>query len=148
MIKINIGGIIISLIIISLLILKHFFNLKPKSILPKKYFSATNKKFYNFIIGTIIFCAIILPLNIQILEWKKIIEEKIVPIQILFDVSLSMAADDIKPSRFDAAKSALNEMITTLDEYYISLITFSKIPFIRIPFSTDTETISNKRNHT
>jgi Ca-activated chloride channel family protein len=66
----------------------------------------------------------------------------------LFDVSLSMAANDITPSRFSAAKSALHDMITTLENYNISLITFSKIPFIRIPFSTDTKAISTKRTQT
>jgi len=95
----------------------------------------------NFIL---IISILVLPLDLQFVSDKKIITEKILPVQIIFDVSLSMAADDIQPSRYDSAKAALLKLIQTLDGYNISLIAFSGIPFIYIPFSTDTNAIISK----
>ncbi|MEI6119225.1 MAG: VWA domain-containing protein [bacterium] len=51
--------------------------------------------------------------------------EKNIPVQIILDVSLSMAANDLQPSRFVAAKKSLISLIQQLDGYYISLIAFS-----------------------
>ncbi|MBU0627460.1 VWA domain-containing protein [Patescibacteria group bacterium] len=59
-----------------------------------------------------------------------------------------MAADDIIPSRFVATKEALSDLIGNLDGYNASIITFSGIPFIYVPFSTDTNAILQKRNTT
>ena len=56
---------------------------------------------------------------------RKVVVEKNLPIQIIFDVSLSMAADDLKPSRFVAAKKSLISLVQQLDGYAISLIAFS-----------------------
>jgi hypothetical protein len=58
---------------------------------------------------------VLLPLDLQFITNKKIISEKILPVQILFDVSLSMAADDIPPSRFVASKEALAGLIKNLE---------------------------------
>lgn len=68
---------------------------------------------------------IVLPLNLSFISDKKVIIQKNIPIQVLLDVSLSMAANDLSPSRFSAAKSSLISLIQKLDGYYISLITYS-----------------------
>ncbi len=73
---------------------------------------------------------------------KTIERQKDIPIQILFDVSLSMTADDIKPSRFDAAKMAVSRLMKNLSWYNFSLITFSGIPFVYMPFSHDFKSMS------
>lgn len=121
-----------------------FFNLKPKFLLPAKYLNQNKNIFLKTINLLLVFSILLLPLDLQFISDKKIITEKILPVQIIFDVSLSMAADDIKTSRYDAAKTALLKMIQKLDGYNISLITFSWIPFIYIPFSTDTNAIISK----
>jgi hypothetical protein len=59
-----------------------------------------------------------------------------------------MAADDIPPSRFVASKEALAGLIKNLEWYNVSLITFSGIPLLYVPFSTDTNAILQKRNAT
>ncbi|MEI8008429.1 MAG: VWA domain-containing protein [bacterium] len=56
---------------------------------------------------------------------KQVVVQKNLPIQIVLDVSLSMAANDLTPSRFVAAKTSLISLIQQLDGYYVSLITFS-----------------------
>jgi hypothetical protein len=47
------------------------------------------------------------------------------PLVILFDVSLSMAATDIVPSRFLFAQSVVQQLIKHLDQYDIALIAYS-----------------------
>jgi uncharacterized protein YegL len=122
----------------------YFFNLKPKFIFPAKYFNQNKNILFKIVNFVLVISIVILPLDLQFISDKKIITEKILPVQIIFDVSLSMAADDIKPSRYDSAKTALLKLIQKLDGYNISLITFSGIPFIYIPFSTDTNAIISK----
>lgn len=144
MIKFNISWIIISVLFLFSLLLKYFFNFKPKFILPKSCFVVRRRMWYRWTFSIIVFCLLLLPLDIQILESKNLVEEKNMPIQVLFDVSLSMAADDIQPSRFVAAKSAFNQLVMSLEWYQTSLIAFSKIPFVWIPFSKDTFGILHK----
>ncbi|HBB04820.1 TPA: hypothetical protein DCZ39_08285 [Patescibacteria group bacterium] len=68
---------------------------------------------------------VLLPLRISLISDKQVVVEKNLPIQIILDVSLSMAANDLQPSRFVAAKTSLISLIKQLDGYQISLITFS-----------------------
>jgi hypothetical protein len=56
----------------------------------------------------------LIPLNIEISKASSIQTVKKANIQILLDVSLSMTADDIKPSRFDNARNAIKDLITSL----------------------------------
>lgn len=111
------------------------------------------------IISNIIAIIITLPLiNLSTIQTSSIQNSYI---QILFDTSLSMAADDIKPSRFIAAKQSLQEFIkqiqtqqrfnwstsnlnTTETKSAISLINFAGIPSIYIPFSTHIQSIQSK----
>jgi len=132
---------------VTVFILKYFFNLKPKFIIPFSKISFWNviDRFLFWIVFVLI---LILPLQIQFLSWKTLIQEKVVPLQILFDVSLSMAADDIDPSRFDAAKSAVMSLLNEMKWYYISLIAFSGAPFVYIPFSSDQKSLSYKLENT
>ena len=70
-------------------------------------------------------CVVLLPLQLSFVTDKQVVTEKNIPIQIILDVSLSMSANDIQPSRFVAAKTSLISLIKQLDGYDISLITFS-----------------------
>lgn len=64
---------------------------------------------------------------------------------ILWDVSLSMSADDVEPSRFDLAKISILQLLQETQDMDIpiSVIWFSGIPLPIIPFSTDTDAISH-----
>ena len=91
---------------------------------------------------------LIIPLNIRIADQNNIQSKNYVPIQILFDVSLSMVANDIEPSRFVAAQEMVDELLVQWDGYPVSLILFSGIPFVHVPFSYDTASVRAKRNTT
>ncbi|WP_232821846.1 VWA domain-containing protein [Desertihabitans aurantiacus] len=59
-------------------------------------------------------------------------------IVVVVDVSLSMEATDVEPSRIEAAKTAAKEFIVSLPaEYNVSVVSLSGSPAIVIPPTTD-----------
>lgn len=58
---------------------------------------------------------VLLPLRISFVRDSYVVAEKNIPIQIILDVSLSMSANDLSPSRFVAAKKSLISLIQQLD---------------------------------
>ena len=64
-------------------------------------------------------------------------------IMIVFDISLSMLAEDVSPSRITVAKNVVRNFISSRTGDRIGLIIFSGKPFVSIPFSTDYRGISS-----
>ena len=64
-------------------------------------------------------------------------------IMIVFDISLSMLAEDISPSRLAVAKSVVRDFIAERRGDRIGLIIFAGKPFVSVPFSTDYSGISS-----
>lgn len=60
-----------------------------------------------------------------------------IDVYICLDVSLSMTAEDIKPSRLEKAKNEISQMIRRLRGDRIGLIVFSGEAFVQIPLTTD-----------
>ena len=60
-----------------------------------------------------------------------------IDVYILLDVSLSMKAEDIKPSRLEKAKHEISKLIQKLSGDRIGLIVFSGKAFIQFPLTTD-----------
>jgi Ca-activated chloride channel homolog len=60
-----------------------------------------------------------------------------IDVYILLDVSLSMKAEDIKPSRLDKAKHDISTLIQKLKGDRIGLIVFSGQAYIQFPLTTD-----------
>ena len=56
---------------------------------------------------------------------------------IALDVSNSMLAQDIKPSRLDAAKQAISRMVEKLNNDKIGLIVFAGDAYVQLPITTD-----------
>lgn len=134
-------------VLISIISFYTFYKLKPSFVLPSKKINKPKKFFVNLIVVFILVLMVIIPLNLSLVLGKKIEIEKTLNVQILFDVSLSMTANDISPSRFTSAKSSVIDLVNNLTWYNISVITFSWIPFIRSPFSSSTSAISAKLNN-
>ncbi len=134
----------ISLFLLALCGVFFFFNRKPKFIVPVAYLRYQYWRVYNILLGIILCSVVLLPLRISFVSDTHVVTEKNLPIQIVLDVSLSMAANDIQPSRFDAAKHSLISLVQQLDGYYISLITFSWKPFVFVPFSSSSSAIVQK----
>lgn len=137
-------GIRISLALVLLCGLIFFFNLKPKFIIPASHIKQKIRFIYTLLLGLLVVSVVLLPLRISVIRDKQVVVEKNLPIQIILDVSLSMSANDLPPSRFVAAKKSLISLVHQLDGYYISLITFSWKPFVYIPFSSSSSAIIAK----
>jgi Ca-activated chloride channel family protein len=60
-----------------------------------------------------------------------------IDVYILLDVSLSMQAQDIKPSRLEKAKHEISKLIHKLRGDRIGLIVFSGEAFVQFPLTTD-----------
>ncbi|MGO9481419.1 MAG: VWA domain-containing protein [Candidatus Kryptoniota bacterium] len=65
------------------------------------------------------------------------VKETGIDIYILLDVSLSMQAQDIKPSRLEKAKLEISNLIQKLQGDRIGLIVFAGEPFVQFPLTTD-----------
>ena len=64
-------------------------------------------------------------------------------IMIVFDISLSMLAEDINPNRIEVAKAVVRDFISSRTSDRIGLIIFAGKPFVSVPFSTDYNGIKN-----
>ncbi len=60
-----------------------------------------------------------------------------VEVIIALDVSNSMLAEDIQPSRLERAKQAISRMIETLDNDKIGLIVFAGDAYVQLPITAD-----------
>ncbi len=132
--------IIISIIVIVVTVWLYFFPYKQRFVSPK----TKQTQLYTTLNIIAIVAMILLPLNIQFPQsWQtKTIYQT--PIQILFDVSLSMAANDIQPSRFTAAKSMVDDLLEWWNQYPISTILFSGLPFVHTAFGIHTDSTRAK----
>jgi len=134
----SVTGIRISLVLIVFSWILFFFNKKPKFLVPVQYIKQRSWFIYTILLSFLLLSVVLLPLRISFVSDKQVIVEKNLPIQIILDVSLSMAANDLDPSRFVAAKKSLIALVQALDGYSLSLITFSWKPFVYMPFSSST----------
>ncbi|HTA84383.1 MAG TPA: VWA domain-containing protein [Bacteroidia bacterium] len=100
--------------------------------------SSVSKKNLKFILSLI---------AITLLVWAMIdpeigmhpekVERKGSDIVICLDVSNSMNAQDIMPSRLERAKEAIEKLITELHGDRIGLVVFAGEPFVQLPLTTD-----------
>lgn len=121
-----------------------FWNKKPTYVVPSHGRISLSWNIYRWAIFLALLGILLLPLRLSFVSDTYVITQKNLPVQIILDVSLSMAAHDIQPSRFVSAKNSLISLIHQLDGYYISLITFSGKPVLYIPFSSSSSAIVTK----
>lgn len=131
---------IISITILIVLCGLYFFPYKPRFVVP--YMRQTQA--YKLITIVALLALVLLPLNIQLPQSSQARTRYQTPVQILFDVSLSMAANDIQPSRFAAAKTMVDELLQWRNSYPTSIILFSGIPFVHTAFGIHTDSTRAK----
>lgn len=117
---------------------------KPSFVIPFKNINFVKYVFEKALLILILLMILIFPLNISWVVWQRVETWSTFNIQIVFDVSLSMTADDIKPSRFDSAKDSVIHLVRNMKWYNMSVIMFSGIPFVWAPFTDDTEALVSK----
>lgn len=68
---------------------------------------------------------------------KQVVKKEGIDIEIVFDLSYSMIAEDIQPNRLEAAKKVLEDFFGKLESDRVGLILFSGMPFTSIPLTFD-----------
>ena len=71
------------------------------------------------------------------------IQKNGIDIEIVFDVSYSMIAQDILPSRIDVAKKVFSDFIWALESDRVGLILFAGKPFQSVPLTYDYDFLKN-----
>ncbi|MCF8242707.1 MAG: VWA domain-containing protein [Melioribacteraceae bacterium] len=96
------------------------------------------KSFIKFAIISISIVLLIFALaNPQIGSKIEEVKQVGIDVYICLDVSLSMTAEDIKPSRLNKAKHEISRLIQRLQGDRIGLIVFSGDAYIQFPLTTD-----------
>lgn len=106
-----------------------------RSLVPRMSFARPRFKFILFIVATAFLIMGIV--NPQIGSKLKEAERKGVDLMIALDVSNSMNARDIKPSRLDRAKKAISKLIDRLSGDRIGIIVFAGQAYTQLPITTD-----------
>ncbi len=75
--------------------------------------------------------------NLQVGTKLEKVKREGVDVMIALDVSKSMDAEDVKPSRLAKAKRAISELIDNLDNDRIGLIAFAGDAYLQLPLTTD-----------
>jgi len=111
--------------------------LSPTIYRPSWYNSHRAKWYMSITSLAIVLVSILYIYNIRLPIGQEAVSEDTAHVQIILDVSLSMAADDIEPSRFVAAKDLITQILDVSGDATISLVAFSGIPIVQIPFTKD-----------
>ncbi|MFH1196178.1 MAG: VWA domain-containing protein [bacterium] len=91
---------------------------------------------FGLMITAIIFVIIALA-NPQVGSKIEEVKQVGIDVYILLDVSLSMTAEDIKPSRLEKAKYEISRLIQRLQGDRLGLVVFSGQAYIQFPLTTD-----------
>ncbi len=121
----------------------YFFDLKkygqplPNKIIAKFSIKPKGRKIYLLLrfFAIIILCMILANGTFSINITKKIPEKN--TIMIVFDISRSMLAEDISPSRMAVAKNTIKSFIAERKDDKLALIIFSGKAFLVVAPSTD-----------
>lgn len=93
---------------------------------------------FKFILSLLTLASLFLALaNPQIGSQLEKVQRKGIDIVIALDVSNSMLAQDIKPSRLERAKQSINRLIDDLENDRIGLVVFAGKAYTQLPITTD-----------
>lgn len=71
-------------------------------------------------------------------DLRQMVSQEGRDVLIALDISRSMLAQDMKPSRLEFAKNKIKRLVESLKAERVALMIFSGSPFIQCPFTTDT----------
>ena len=106
-----------------------------EGLMPEASGSALHWKFLLLITGTILL--IVAASGPRIGSRLQEVEQKGREIIIALDVSNSMLAEDIKPSRLERSKQMINRMVDRMSNDKIGLIVFAGDAYTQIPITDD-----------
>ena len=77
----------------------------------------------------------------------EIVEQGRVQVMVALDISRSMLAQDLKPTRLDRAKLEISDLISRLEGDEVGIVLFSGASFIQFPLTSDYATARTYLNH-
>ncbi len=96
------------------------------------------KRWAKFVVIILAFvCLVLAAANPQVGTKMQEVKQTGIDVFILLDVSYSMNAEDIKPSRLEKAKYQISNLINKLRGDRIGLIIFAGQAYVQIPLTTD-----------
>jgi len=99
---------------------------------------STVKPFVKFTLMTLALCSLIFALTGPQLGTKlQEVKREGVDVVIALDVSNSMNAEDIRPTRLNRSKQAIYKLIDQLQGDRIGLIVFAGQAYVQLPITTD-----------
>ncbi len=140
---------LLALLLIPLLIILYFLARKWRASAIKKFGESKlvsrllpdysqRRQRAKFILYLLAFAAIVVALaNPQIGTKLETVKRKGIDVMVAIDVSKSMMADDIKPSRLERAKQILSKLIERMKDDRIGIIVFAGNAYLQMPLSSD-----------
>ena len=115
---------------------KRFANVEMrKYLVPKR---SNGRSIFKFVVFLLMIACLILGLaNLQSGSKMEELKREGIDLYIAVDVSNSMNAQDIVPSRLDRSKQAINKLINDLQGDRIGVIVFAENAFVQLPITTD-----------
>lgn len=77
----------------------------------------------------------------------EIVEQAGVQVMVALDVSRSMLAEDVRPTRLDRAKLEISDLISRLEGDEVGIVLFSGASFIQFPLTSDYATARTYLDH-
>lgn len=115
---------------------KELFDDRLTSELVNHYWRTGDKvRFFSFLVATLFFIVALAGPKIGV-EVREI-ERRGLNLMIALDLSRSMNAQDVAPSRLQKAKFEINRLINRLQGDRVGLIVFTDEAFVQVPFTTD-----------
>ena len=105
------------------------------SLVPTYSTRRANFKFIVFLL--MIACAILALANLQSGSKMEEVKREGIDLYLAVDVSNSMNAEDIVPSRLERSKQAINKLISEMKGDRIGVIVFADKAFVQLPITTD-----------
>lgn len=106
----------------------------------------SNDRSSRLLSATLIVCALFAPVGLAGPTWEKLpqdVEQKNDALIVLLDLSLSMLAQDIKPSRVAKAHQKITDILRTRDEGLTALVVYAGDAHAVVPLTDDVATIEN-----
>lgn len=99
---------------------------------------SASKRNWKFILYTLAFALVIMGIvNPQVGTKLEEVKRKGADLMICLDVSNSMNAEDLQPSRLEKAKQAISKLINKLEGDRIGVIVFGGQAYVQLPITTD-----------
>ena len=117
-------------------IFKRFAEMSLRDYLVPRH--STRRGVFKFVVFLLmIACAILGLANLQSGSKMEEVKREGIDLYIAVDVSNSMNAQDIVPSRLDRSKQAINKLISDLRGDRLGVIVFADKAFVQLPITTD-----------